>query len=84
VYTAILAEYDSAGVSTGELYPYIGNLDNQTEVNREYMRLRVINLEKKARGLSLSGKEGEAAELDGIIKKIREIIETGRSNELNQ
>lgn len=84
VYTAILAQYDSAGVRTGELYPYIGKLNNQTEANREYMRLRVINLEKRARGLSLSGKEKEAAELDGIIQKIREIIETGRSNELNR
>lgn len=84
VYTVMMAQYDPAGVSVDELYPYIGKLNNQTEANREYMRLRVINLEKKAHGLSLSGKEGEASELDGIILKIREIIETGQTNDSNR
>jgi tRNA (adenine22-N1)-methyltransferase len=84
VYTVILAQYEPAGVSVGELYPYIGKLNNQTEANREYMRLRVINLEKKARGFSLTRKVEEAAALDRVIQEIRERIETGQCDEFNR
>lgn len=84
VYSVILAQYDPAGVSVGELYPYIGKLNAQTQDNRLYMCQRVINLEKKAQGLFLCGKIEEATALCGIIEKIKEMIEKGQSNDFNR
>ncbi len=73
-YSVILAQYDSTGVSVGELYPYIGKLNAETQDNRAYMRRRVTNLEKKAKGLALSGNEKEAIALCCVIERIKEMI----------
>lgn len=83
-YSVLLAQYDSAGVSVDELYPHIGKLNAQTLDNRVYMSHRVVNLEKKAQGLTLCGKAEEAAALLGIIERMKEMIEKGQSDDLNR
>lgn len=77
VYTVLMVQYRPSGIEIDELYPYIGKLNNQTEENRAYMRLRVTNLEKKSYGLSLTGKKEESAALSMMIEKIKEMIEMG-------
>lgn len=76
-YTVMLAGYRPREVSTDELYPYIGKLDAKTADNREYMRRLAANLEKKARGFRISGKNEDADVLNEIIEKIQEITEKG-------
>jgi len=77
VYTVMLAQYQPQEVGTGTLYPYLGKLDAKTADNREYMYRLAANLEKKARGLCLSGKNKDADALNEIIRQIREIADKG-------
>lgn len=83
-YSVLLAQYDSTGVNVDELYPHIGKLNAQTQDNRVYMSHRVVNLEKRAQGLILCGKTEEATVLLGIIKRIKEMIEKGQSDDINR
>lgn len=77
IYSVFLVQYSSKSVSTGELYPYIGKLDATTEDNRAYIRMKIRNLEKRVRGLTLSGKEEDAAAGNGLIQKLKEMLEKG-------
>lgn len=70
VYTAILSAYDPGGVRTDELYPYAGGLDGSTEDGRLYLRRQALRLRKQARGMALTGKEGEAGALERIAAQL--------------
>lgn len=75
VYSAFLAVYEPDEVCTDELYPHIGKLNADTDDNRLYIRHRIDNLEKKASGLAVSGRDGEAASLRLIIEKLNAMLE---------
>ncbi len=75
VYSVILAQYSPEKVRVDELYPHIGKLNAETEDNRAYIRRRIVNLEKKMGGLTLSGKEEEAAALCSLIAKLNRMLE---------
>ena len=70
VYTAILSAYDPRAVRTGELYPYAGGIDGSTEDGRLYLRRQALRLRKQARGMALTGKEGEAGALERIAAQL--------------
>lgn len=74
-YSVLLAEYSPEKVDPDELYPHIGKLTAETEDNRIYIRHRITNLEKRAGGLAVSGKEDEAAVLNGLIERMKAMLE---------
>ncbi len=74
-YSVLLVRYSPEKVTVDELYPHIGKLTANTEDNRAYIRRRITNLEKKAGGLALSGKDSEAAELNGLIARMKAMLE---------
>ena len=73
VYTAILSAYNPGGVRTGDLYPYAGGLDGSTPDGRLYLQRQALRLRKQARGLALTGKGGDAAELERIAEKLSDL-----------
>nr|WP_319488369.1 class I SAM-dependent methyltransferase [uncultured Caproiciproducens sp.] len=76
-YSVMQVQYVPEKAVTDDLYPYIGKLDAKTEDNRDYMRRVTVNLEKKANGLTISGKKEEAAALFNTIENIKAKIEKG-------
>ncbi|MBW7573394.1 SAM-dependent methyltransferase [Caproiciproducens sp. AGMB10547] len=77
-YSVMQLQYAPEKIIMDSLYPYIGKLDAATEDNREYMRKVITQLEKKAGGLSISGKLEEAAALKNTAEKIRIKMEKER------
>ncbi|WP_444645185.1 class I SAM-dependent methyltransferase [Caproiciproducens sp. R1] len=69
-YSAMQVQYAPEKVGTDSLYPYIGKLDAATEDNRAYMRKVIAQLEKKAGGLAVSGRQEEAAALIRTAEQI--------------
>jgi len=76
-YSVMMVRFEPEKVCTDEFYPHIGKLDAKTEDNRIYIRRRITNLEKKARGFTLSDQREEAAELNGLIVKLKAMLEKG-------
>lgn len=74
-YSALLVQYSPEKVIVDDLYPHIGKLTAETQDNCAYIRRRITNLEKKAGGLTLSGKDGEAAELNALIARMKAMLE---------
>ena len=74
-YSVLLVQYNPEKVCVDEFYPHIGKLTAESEDNRAYIYRRIINLEKKARGLTLSGKQEEAAQFDRLIAKMKAMLE---------
>ncbi len=77
-YSAMQVQYAPEKVGTDSLYPYIGKLDAAEEDNRAYMRKVISQLEKKAGGLSVSGRQEEAAELIRTAEQINMKIKRER------
>ncbi len=74
VYSVLLARHSGEQIAVDELYPHIGKLDAATQANRAYIRRRVINLEKRAYGLIVSGKPEEADRLTGVLRKLKAML----------
>ncbi|WP_444659935.1 class I SAM-dependent methyltransferase [Caproiciproducens sp. R2] len=70
-YSAMQVQYAPEKTGTDSLYPYIGKLDAATEDSRAYMRKVIAQLEKKAGGLSVSGRQEEAAALIRTAEQIK-------------
>lgn len=70
VYSVFLACYSPDSVETDELYPYIGKLNAATEESRAYIRMKIRALEKRARGLTVSGAKEKAALVNSLIGKL--------------
>ncbi len=77
VYSVLLVQHNPEKVCADEFYPHIGKLTAETEDNRAYIRRRIVNLEKRARGLALSEKREEAAALNSLIAKLKAMLEKG-------
>lgn len=80
VYVVLLACYCPQVVKVDELYPYIGRLDARSESSRVYLRKKIRALEKRARGLAVSGAAAESAAADRLVQKLNEKLKEGEND----
>lgn len=75
VYSVLLIQYSTEKIHVDELYPHIGKLNAETQANRDYIRRRIVNLQKRTHGLTLSGKQEEAEALRGLTEQLKVMLE---------
>lgn len=82
VYSVMQAVYCPERVSSGELYLQIGKVDASSADNCAYLKKRAASLEKKARGLELSGKAEESKVTAKVAEQIRLLIKKGENAQM--
>lgn len=77
IYVVMRVNYSEKISLKGELFPYIGLLENSESLNiieYKYIEREIRNLNNKLSGFTSMGLINEANELNGIIQKLKEFI----------
>lgn len=74
VYSVMQAAFRPEEPARGGLYPYIGAVDASTPGNRRYLSVQMLRLEKRARGLRITGESGEAERLARFAEEIGRML----------
>jgi hypothetical protein len=70
----MLAVYDPDHVNTGDLFPYVGLLDNTTPEGCAYLERQIRFFQKKVDGLHAAGHPEQAAPAEALLQAISNLL----------